>query len=183
MSLTIPTPTVPNALAEATHETPAFDRLFRDEAPYVGRTLRYLDVEEDQVEDACQDVFIVVHRRLAEFQGGSLRAWVRQICVHVANNRRRGRRRRPESTVAEMPEVAAPASQLDAAERGQIRERVLSLLDRLSPDQRTVFVLCEIEQLTVVEASSSIGCPVQTAYSRLHAARAKVEAALKVGRR
>src|SRR4051794_18503672 len=88
-----------------------FERVFEDEAPYVGRALRYLGVREPHVEDACQEVFVVIHRQLGQFQGGSVRAWVRQICVHVANNHRRSLRRRREDAVAEPPDVAIPAAQ------------------------------------------------------------------------
>jgi RNA polymerase sigma-70 factor (ECF subfamily) len=53
------------------------------------------------------------------------------------------------------------------------------LLDVLPEQQRAVFVLFEIEQLTMQETVQALGCPVQTAYSRLYAARAKVQAAMK----
>jgi RNA polymerase sigma-70 factor (ECF subfamily) len=57
-----------------------------------------------------------------------------------------------------------------------MRDRLLVLLDALTEDQRAVFVLYEIEQLTMNEIASAVGCPLQTAYSRLHAARARLEA-------
>ncbi len=157
----------------------SFEQVFRAEAPQVGRTLRYLGVREAEVEDACQEVFVVVHRRLAQFEGGSLRAWVRQICVHVASNYRRSKRRHPEDAVAEPPEVAAPAEQQEAVERQQQRRQLLALLDQLPAEQREVFVLFEIEQMTMPNTATTVGCPLQTAYSRLYAARDRMQSLLQ----
>ena len=81
--------------------------------------------------------------------------------------------------MAEPPEVAVPATQHGEAERRQARQRLLGALDTLSEEQRHVFVLYEIEQLTMPEIAAVIGCALQTAYSRLYAARAKVETAMK----
>jgi RNA polymerase sigma-70 factor (ECF subfamily) len=158
---------------------PTFEQIFQDEAAYVGRTLRYLGVYEPHVEDASQEVFIVIHRRLGELREGSVRAWVRSICVGVASNHRRRRRRRPEDAAAEPPEVAVAATQHSEAERRQTQRRLLAALDDLTEEQRNVFVLYEIEQLTMPEIAEAVGCPLQTAYSRLYAARAKVQTAMK----
>jgi RNA polymerase sigma-70 factor (ECF subfamily) len=177
------------ATAEATHggsvplpvvSAPlAFDAVFRAEAPHVGRTLRYLGVSEASLDDACQEVFLVVHRRLAEFSHGSLRAWIRQICVFVAQNQRRALRRRREDATDDTPDVAAPPTQHGEVERRELRDRLLVLLDALPEEQRTVFVLYEVEQLGMAEVAEAVSCPLQTAYSRLHAARAKMKAGIE----
>ncbi|APR88597.1 RNA polymerase sigma factor RpoE [Minicystis rosea] len=178
----------PKATARATDgpaappfaERPAFDDVFSEHARYVGRTLRYLGVAEAELEDACQEVFIAVHRRLADFEpGGSVRAWLRQICVHVAQNQRRTRRRRREEGGADAIEIEIPATQHDAAERTEMRERLLALLSRLDEQQRAVFVLYEIERMPMAEVAAALSCPLQTAYSRLHAARARLEEAVR----
>jgi len=157
---------------------PEFERVFSEEAAYVGRTLRYLGVHEAHVEDVAQEVFLVVHRRLSELTGGSIRAWVRQICVHSASNYRRSKKRRPEDAAAE-PDSAIPASQHDDAENAQVRRRLLAALSALPDDQRDVFVLFEIEGLTMSETAEATGCPLQTAYARLYSARSKLQEALK----
>jgi RNA polymerase sigma-70 factor (ECF subfamily) len=167
----------PNAV-RAHGARPSFDQVFRDEAANVGRTLRYLGVGEAGLEDACQEVFVVVHRRLAQLETSSARAWVRQICVHVARNQRRSLRRRRE-VVCDPPEVAVPPPQESAIERRAERDRLLAILDALPEDQRAVFVLYEIEELAMAEIASAVGCALQTAYSRLQAARGKVEKAIK----
>jgi RNA polymerase sigma-70 factor (ECF subfamily) len=160
---------------------PTLEEIFRDEAAFVGRTLRFLGVRDSHVEDACQEVFVVIHRRLSSFTGGSLRAWVRQICVGVAQNHRRGQRRRPEEITAEPPAGATPPDQEGALERRRLRGRLLLVLDGLPEEQREAFVLYEIEELTMVEVAAALDCPLQTAYSRLHAARSKIQAAAGEG--
>ena len=169
----------PPAPGQEAATCPPFEQIFQEEAPYVGRTLHYLGVHEPHLEDACQEVFVVVHRQLGQLQGGSVRAWVRQICVHVASNYRRSRRRRREDAVAEPPEVSTPASQQGEVERRELQQQLMAALAALSEEQRTVFVLYEIEQLTMPEIAGAIGCALQTAYSRLYAARTKVQSAMK----
>ncbi len=157
----------------------SFEQIFRQEAANVGRTLPYLGVGEAGLEDACQEVFVVVHRRIGQLEHGPARAWVRQICVHVASNHRRTVRRRREDAVADPPEVAVAPTQEGEIDRRASRDRLLGILDALPEDQRSVFVLYEIEQLDMPEIASALGCALQTAYSRLYAARAKVEKAIK----
>jgi RNA polymerase sigma-70 factor (ECF subfamily) len=155
---------------------PTFERIFEEHVRYVGRTLRYLGVAERELDDACQEVFIVVHRRLADLQPDGARPWIRQICVHVAQNARRSARRRRESG-DEPPEVLAAPTQQTDAERNQMRARLLQVLEALEEEQRIVFVLYEIEGLKMNEVAAAAECPIQTAYSRLHAARARVQRA------
>ncbi len=173
---------LPTFAANATREELSFDGVFRKYAPYAGRTLHWLGVPRASVEDVCQEVFIVVHRRLHEVDAsGSLRAWIRQICVHAAQNeRRRVRRRREDGD--EPPEMATPAEQHGSVEVREMRERLMKMLEQLSDEQRAVFVLYEIEQLTMAEVASAVGCPLQTAYSRLHAARTRICALKEVTR-
>ncbi len=181
MTTDLPLPSVegPPAVGQTAEGPPTFEQIFHDEAAFVGRTLRYLGVREVHLEDACQEVFVVIHRRLGQVRTCSVRAWVRQICVRVASNHRRSLRRRPEDAVREPPEVAVPATQHGEAEREQARQRLLKALDALPEEQRDVFVLYEIEQLTMPEIAAAIGCALQTAYSRLYAARTRVQTAMK----
>jgi RNA polymerase sigma-70 factor (ECF subfamily) len=159
-----------------------FDQVFRAEVRYVGRTLRYLGVDQAHLEDACQEVFVVVHRRLDVCQpGGSLRAWIRQICVRVARNRRRTIRRRREDASDNPPETVVPPNQQRDLELRDLRDRLLAVLEELPAEQRDVFVLYEIEQLTMREVAEALSCPLQTAYSRHNAARDKVRARVQGG--
>lgn len=81
--------------------------------------------------------------------------------------------------VAEPTPGAQPATQLDELARTQARAQLLTILDRLDEDKRSVFVLYELEELGMKEVAEIVGCPLQTAYSRLHAARRVVVEAIE----
>ena len=146
--------------------------VFDEHARYVIRTLRHLGVKESDVEDVAQEVFVTVHRKLPEFEGRSkLRTWLYAICLRVASDHRR-RAYVVRERVTDNPPVDdgertgnEPDSSLES------RAFVQELLDGLDDDKRAVLVLYEIEGLTMREVADVVGCPLQTAYSRLHAAR------------
>ncbi|MEY4544506.1 MAG: hypothetical protein RL685_701 [Pseudomonadota bacterium] len=148
-----------------------FSRIFSEHAPFVLRVLRHLGVPGSDVQDQAQEVFVGVHRGLAGFDGrSSLRTWIYGICVRVASNHRRKAYVRRERAVAEPPEAIDPVAQ-QAMEHGQRWPALQRLLDTLDADKREVFVLYELEELSMREVAEACGCPLQTAYSRLHAAR------------
>jgi RNA polymerase sigma-70 factor (ECF subfamily) len=150
--------------------------LVREHTPYVWRVLRSLGVHETDLEDVCQETFIVVHRRLHTFEGrASLRSWIYGIALRVVSDYRGKAHRRREILTPEPPESMHVAPQEAALERKRAWELIDRLLERLSDEQRQVFVLYEVEQLSMREVSEIIGCPLQTAYSRLHAARKLVQ--------
>ncbi len=155
--------------------------LVREHAEYVWRALRHLGVSEANVEDASQDVFVVVHRRLGDFRGdSSIKTWIYGICVRVASEYRRRARVIREVPEAEPPALAEPARQDAQLETRQSLERLARILDQLDDEKRAVFVLYELEELTMTDVAKAVDCPLQTAYSRLHAARRFVlEAAAK----
>jgi len=157
--------------------------VFDEYAPFVWRTLRHFGVRDADIEDVCQEVFIAVHRKLEGFEGrSSLRTWLYGICARTASDHRRRAHVRRELAVAELPPVSIEPVQLDDIERSQARQMLARLLDELDDDKRAVFVLYEIEELNMKEVAEILGCPLQTAYSRLHAARKVVlEAAQKQG--
>ena len=145
--------------------------------PFVWRALRRLGVPEADVEDVCQEVFVVVHRKLGDFEGrSSLRTWIYGICARTASDYRRSGRVRREVVTDAPPDTAHEGGQHDAVALRQARAKLDRILDTLDDDKRAVFVLYEIEELTMAEVADSLGCPLQTAYSRLHAARKIVEA-------
>lgn len=146
-----------------------------DNASFVGRSLRYLGVPESDLEDAAQEVFVVVHRRLGSFEGRStLRTWLYGVCVRIASARRRRANVRRESLTPEPPESATGPLQEVHVERSERRQRLLAVLDELDDDKRAVFVLYEIERQSMKEIAEALGCPLQTAYYRYHAARKSV---------
>jgi RNA polymerase sigma-70 factor (ECF subfamily) len=163
--------------------TPSVAEVFRELAPFVWRALRRLGVAERDIEDVCQEVFMVVHRKIGEFEGrSSVRTWVYGISVRVASDYRKRSHVRREVVTDAPPEQVSTADDPHAeAARREARARLDRILDALDEDKRAVFVLYEIEQITMQEVAQAVGCPLQTAYSRLHAARKHVEEAIRRG--
>ncbi len=123
---------------------------------------------------------MVVHRRLAEFEGRSaLRTWVYGICVRTASDYRRRASHKRELVTESPPEQAAADDPHEDVAGRQARKLLDGILSELDDDKRAVFVLFEIEELAMSEVAKAVGCPLQTAYSRLHAARALVAAAAR----
>ena len=130
--------------------------------------------------DACQEVFTVVYRQLPSFEPHApLPAWIYAITWRVARDHRRRGRRKPEVLSDTTPDTPASDDLEAALDRRQQRERLLALLDRLDEDRREVFVLYELGEMTMNEVAAIVGCPPQTAYARLYAARRDLEAAVK----
>ena len=167
-----------------THATDlTFADIFRQHARYLWRALLGLGVRPADVDDVCQEVLLVVHRRLPEFNGRALRSWLYAICLRVASEYRRSARVRREVTVAEPPDAIASSGPLEEVQMRQLGGRLLEGLDELDEDKRAAFVLYEIEELTVREVAEAMNCPLQTAYSRLNAAREHMRSRFGVGGR
>jgi RNA polymerase sigma-70 factor (ECF subfamily) len=146
----------------------------------VWRALRRLGVREADVEDVCQEVFVVVHRRLGDFEArSSVRTWIYGIAVRTASDYRRRASNVREVVTATPPDELSRDDPHDALSVEQARAVLDRLLDQLDEDKRAVFVLYEIEELPMNEVARAVGCPLQTAYSRLHAARSKIEDATR----
>ena len=151
-----------------------FASVFREHRAYAWRVLRYLGVAEGDLEDAAQEVFLVVHRRLPEFRGdSSVRTWIYGICLRVAAAQRRRSAARREDPIEE----AAGVGVAGPGDRVRARRTLQRLLDVLDEDKRAVWVLHEIGELTMSEVAAAVECPLQTAYSRHHAARRLLEEA------
>lgn len=158
--------------------TPPFAEVYRDHGPFVWRVLRRLGLREDEVEDAFQEVFLVVHRKLDGFEHRStLRTWLYRITVRCAAHRRRRRGRHAPDIAA--PEPAIDPVQADEVASRQAREELDEILDTLDDARRAVFVLYELEELTLAEVAATVGAPLQTVYSRLQSARGVFEAEVK----
>lgn len=153
-----------------------FGEVFREHGSFVLRTIRRMGVPPSDVEDVAQNVFLVVHRHLGSYEGrGSVKAWLFGIVRRAVADHRRARRRRPEIPTEEPPLGSVePQSEaaLDRARERALLDRALSVLD---DDKREVFVLFELEQMSMVDVAAAVGCPLQTAYSRLYAGRERVK--------
>jgi RNA polymerase sigma-70 factor (ECF subfamily) len=146
---------------------------------YVWRCVRRMGVAPEHVEDVVQDVFLVVSERLHEFEGrATLKTWIYAITFRVAaeDRRRRGRDARPKA-IAWDPAAPSPADdQLDARE---LAGRLSGLLGTLDLEQRSVFVLVELEQMSGPETAQILGIKLNTVYSRLRLARRRIERELE----
>lgn len=156
--------------------------IYRENVDYVWRVLSHLGVHPADVGDVAHDVFLTVKRRLPSFEGRStLRTWIYGICIRMVSDYRGRAFRRREVPHDEIPEQHLSAEQPRAAEDSELRAKLLELLSGLKNEQREVFVLYEIEELSMREVAEAVGCPLQTAYSRLHAARDALKSRLKQG--
>ena len=161
------------ANAEPASAPLVFRDLYEAHAAFLWRTVRRLGVRPSDVEDVCQEAFLVAYRKFPSFVGGSPRAWLFAIGQRVAADYRKRAYVRRE-VVGDEVRVAEARVEEDATrglETQDAREALDALLDQLDEPQRAVFVLYELEEMPMAEIAASVGCPLQTAYSRLHAAR------------
>jgi len=158
---------------------PAFATVYEAHAAFVWRSLRRLGVREADLADICQDVFVVVHRKLGGFDGrSSIKTWLFGICLRTASDYRRRAHVQREDIMEQVPDQAVPAMQTEALALRQARTLLDRILTGLDDDKRATFVLFELEQLPMADVAESMGCPLQTSYARLYAARRYVEEAL-----
>jgi RNA polymerase sigma-70 factor, ECF subfamily len=168
-----PSPGAPIAAAD-------FARLFAVEAPRVWRALRRLGVRDADLEDVCQEVFVVVHERWAEFRGdSSTHTWIYGIALRKALAYRRSAHARRATSLEPGDEPVIAPDQQRHLERAHARQVLQAALDQLDDGQREVFVLFELEQLAMREVAAALGLPLQTCYSRLYAARLELGAGLQ----
>jgi RNA polymerase sigma-70 factor (ECF subfamily) len=155
-------------------------------ADFVWRSLQRLGVPAADLEDALQEVFIVVHRRLQSFDQSSLMTtWLFGICLRVASAQRKRAHVRYERTGAapdwlesleDERRAEVPNPEQAALEREQ-RVELEALLDSLDPVRRASVVMFEIEGMSAPEIATLTGVPVNTVYSRLASAREKLKSA------
>lgn len=164
-----------------------FAQVFRAHGAFAWRCLRRLGVPEKDVDDVCQEVFLVLYRKLHEIDPpSSVRAYLYGICVRKASDHRRLAHVQRERAEAELPDRAPDSDRMDPVEKKQGLARLDRALAELDEDKRAVFVLFEVEELSMQEVAAAVDCPLQTAYARLYAARKHVESAFRrdaLGRR
>ena len=146
---------------------------------FVWRSARRLGASPGFLDDVVQEVFLVVHRRLAEFERrSSLKSWLFGITRRVVRDQRRTARRRPAELLdSEPPDAAAPGADQRLLLREQA-ELLHELLGSLDDDKREAFVLAELEQMSGPEIAEALHTNLNTVYARVRAARQEFEAAL-----
>jgi RNA polymerase sigma-70 factor, ECF subfamily len=151
-----------------------FQAVYDAHVGFVWRSLRRLGVPQSALSDAVQDVFLVVHRRLPDFEPhAKITTWLFRICLHTAKDYRQRAHVRRE--VPDDGQLDALVDQGSDAALSLERQEDLALfeasLNKLDWDQRTVFMLFEIERLTGEEIADALEIPLGTVYSRLRLAR------------
>jgi RNA polymerase sigma-70 factor, ECF subfamily len=151
-----------------------FQHVYDEHVAFVWRSLRRLGVPESSLKDAVQDVFLVVHRRLADFvERAKITTWLFRISMRVARDyRRRAHVRRELLDDSSFDARPDPDADTEAA-LGRREDLVLfdAALDKLDLDQRAVFILFELENMTGEQIAEALEIPLGTVYSRLRLGR------------
>lgn len=156
-----------------------FDTVYREHFPFVWRSLRRQGVPPPALDDAAQEVFVVVHRRLADFDGRvGVRSWLFGIAHMIAFAHRRTARK--HGACLPLPEEVGNRQPTphDEAVKGELVRFLEAFLESLGDAQRAVFILAELEQMSAPEIGDALGVKVNTVYSRLRLARDAFRAAV-----
>lgn len=186
-----PSKVVPQRVGQADIHAPkassselSFEEVYDLHFDFVWRNLRRLGVSEAGIDDAVQEVFLVIHRRLSELrESDGVRKWIFAIVFRVACETRRALRRKLPDSQAESIEVDSIADERggcphECAEQRETAQRLHRLLCALDDDKRAVFVLAELEEMTAPEIASALSLNLNTVYARLRAARREFEQAV-----
>ncbi len=160
-------------------EMVAWRQLHRRYYPVARAFLRRMGVSPQEVDDACQDVFLQVFRSLSSFRGdASLNTWLYRVCLTQASRRRRRSKAfeviRGLLSLEKRADRVGPAEVSDTA----LQTRLQAALACLGDGERAVFVLYELEAVSGRQIAEVLRCPEATIWRRLHYARRKVRAAL-----
>ena len=159
--------------------------LYETHLRFVWRNLRRFGVADELLEDAAQDVFVTVHRRWGSYdpRASSIETWLFGIVIRVAHYHRRTLRRRlarlvPWLTEKGLHEVSSGHDTLEVAAKREAVFLLDRILDELSRHQREILVLVDVEQIAVPEAAATLDINLNTAYTRLRAARLRFQGAV-----
>jgi RNA polymerase sigma-70 factor (ECF subfamily) len=163
----------PSPTALALVAPPSFDDVYETYFGFVWRNVLNRGVPAAAVDDVVQEVFMVVHRKLAGFEGrSSLRTWLAGVVRRVVIDHVRKRGNAPagdEPLAADSVSLArGPSEELDAKAAARVLDELLA---RMPEAQREVFILHEIEEMTGREIADAVGANENTVHTRLRAAR------------
>jgi RNA polymerase sigma-70 factor (ECF subfamily) len=149
-------------------------QLFERHAQFVARFIFRMGVRDADLDDLLQEVFLVVHR-LGGYHPGPAKptTFLATIAVKLVRTERRKRQVRSfvEANDDEVREASGEGNPEQTATERQRLVELQKVLEMLDEEKRAVFVLAELQGETVVSIASSLGIPIDTAYSRLRAAR------------
>jgi RNA polymerase sigma-70 factor (ECF subfamily) len=156
---------------------PDFRVTYTEHFDFVWRSLRLLGVPADLLDDATQDVFSVVFRRLADFDGrAALRTWLFAIARRVAANYRRREHRNLSVQSAGLDDEPSTLPTPQASLEGNdAADAVMAFCATLDEERRALFVLALIEGVATPELVPAFDVPLNTLYSRIRALREGLE--------
>ena len=160
---------------------PSFNEIYASHCSYVWNSLRRLGVHSRDQEDLVHDIFVIANRRLADFDTRrSLQPWLYGITLRGASDYRKSARNRREVLTAQPAEQEhGPSRPDDEMNATQNRELIREALDSLKFENRVIFVMHDINEHTMAEATEELGVPMPTLYSRLKVAREQFSAAVQ----
>jgi RNA polymerase sigma-70 factor (ECF subfamily) len=178
---TVSNPEVPEASEQVAGVRLVFREVYDDYFAFVWRAVANRGVPAAAMDDVVQEVFLVVHRKLDEFEGRStLRTWLGGIVRRVVadHKKKRGNQATGHEAVEDHPFESSedPAAELEQRAAAAV---VSTLLEKLSPPQREVFVLYELEQLTMREIAELTQTNENTVQTRLKSARQAFQRSLE----
>jgi len=157
----------------------SFEGLYEQWFEDVSRWVRALGARDADRHDLVQEIFLVVHRRLSDFDGHNVAGWLYQIARRKVRDHRRLMWVKHLFGNSSLPLIDAmlttQQSALDELETKQKRELLAQLLEKLNEDQRAAFVLFEIEGNSGEEIAALTGVPINTVWARIHKARKKLQ--------
>ena len=157
-----------------------FRAIYEAESSYVWKTLRRIGVAERDLEDLLHDVFVVVFRRLHEYDAARpIRPWLFGIAFRVASDYRRSSRQTREVLEPAREIVDATPGADERLAQARDREIVVSALGSLDPDRRAVFVMHDLDGHSAPDIAAALSIPTNTVYSRLRVAREEFSAAVR----
>ena len=173
-------PSAPSSVVSG--EVSPFESIYRQYFDFVWSSVRRLGVSQASLDDLVQEVFLVIHARLhTVYHPKALRSWIYGITRRTVSNYHRTRRVKEASGALLAVEPSAqplPRTPFDLVEHKDQVRLLFRLLEELDEPKREVFMMAELDELTVPEIAEALELPLNTAYSRLRAARHAFEEAL-----
>lgn len=157
----------------------SFTQVYKAHVEFVVRSVRHLGIPDFWVEDVVHEVFLVVHRRLGDYDWKApVRAWLYGIARRVVmHHRRRNARQKRREQHGPLPTAVIDPE--DRVAQDQAYAWIGEFLNKLDEPQRTVFMLSDIEGMRATEIAVATGVNLNTVYSRLRLARQRFERALR----
>jgi RNA polymerase sigma-70 factor (ECF subfamily) len=159
---------------------PTFEEVYDDYFAFVWRSALARGVPRAAIDDVVQEVFMVVLRKLGEFEGrSSLRTWLSIIVRRVARDHVQKRSNAPIGEQLDEEAVSSLVGPDEAWERKAAAKMLVDVLNGMSDIQREVFIMHEVEQMTGREIAETLDVNENTIHTRLRAARQIFESAVK----